>query len=278
MSNLKLMNERRSRLVAFMSLISSIMALVVAILSLIDQTYYEDVVSVGTVTEFGMHGAIGQDIITIPFTLVLISLSVAYLLKPNVKLFMFMIGLTGYLFYGYGLFIIEAYYTSFYLIYLFVFGLSIYSLIVGFTSFNMKVVESNSYLPKTVRVATATFLIMIIVVLGPAWIGMVLEGVTNHVPPRTYSVLINDLCIVFPAFAITAAYLLKNKGFGNILGGIMLVKTFTVCLSWGFAEWFVVLYDKPVAYNMAAIASILTIISSLLIVIFMKTVNFNYKD
>ncbi len=264
-----MINLKRSRMVASMAIISSVLALVVATISLLNENIYEDVLEKGTITEFGMNGAMGQDVVTVLFSLILIVLSVYFLIKPGEKLFMFMIGFIGYLMYGYGLLVIEAYYTSFYLIYIMIFGLSIYALIFSFISFNMDIVEKYR-LPKKVKISTIIFLMLIILILGPAWISKVMGGISEHTPPSTYSVLINDLALVFPAFAITIILLIRNIPFGNILGGIMLLKTFTICFSWGFAQWFVVVFDMPIEYDMAIIASVLTLVSCLLIYFFMK--------
>lgn len=264
---------KRSRLVAYLAIISSVLALLTAITSLFYESVYNDVLEAGTITEFTMHGAIGQDIITIFFSIILITLSILFLQKPTEKVFIMMIGFIGYLVYGYGLFVIEAFYSIFYLVYILIFGLSIYGLIYAFISFKYDEVK-KSYLPKKIRKTIAYFLILIISILGPAWIFKVIDGMYKHIPPRTYSVLINDLALVFPAFAITSILLLKNKEFGNILGGIMLIKTFTICFSWGFAQWFVVVFDNPIEYDMAIIATILTFVSSFLIFLFMK----NYQS
>jgi len=60
----------------------------------------------------------------------------------------------------------------------------------------------------------------------------------EHIPQDTYGVFVLDLGIVFPAIAITATMLIRGKPFGNILAGVILMKAFTVCLAWGFAEWY----------------------------------------
>ncbi len=264
---LSLINKKKSLLPAIMILVLSFLAFTVSLISVFNKGVYTVVLSAGTISETLLNGAIAQDIITIPLALTLLSLSIHYLKKPVDKVFISIIGLTTYLLYAYGLFVIEAIYTSFYPVYLLIFGLSVYSLIFGFSSFRMEVVK-QSQLPGIVSTSIAVFLIIIVVILGPGWLLKMIPNVIKHAPKDTYSVFILDLCLVFPAFVITSFKLLKNKPFGHILAGVMLIKVFTVCLSWGFGEWFVLFNNKPVNYPMAVISSTLTVISIILFIIY----------
>lgn len=86
--------------------------------------------------------------------------------------------------------------------------------------------------------------------------------VANHFPGETYGVFILDFGIVFPALAITALKLLQNRSFGYVLGGVMLFKTLTICLSVGFGELFQAFHGgNPLDFGMLGIFGILTLIS-----------------
>jgi hypothetical protein len=83
------------------------------------------------------------------------------------------------------------------------------------------------------------FLYFIVLMLGFAWLLRVMPDISRHIPQATYGVYILDLGIVFPAIFITATKTFRNKPFGNILAGVVLIKTIMVCLTWGFAELYV---------------------------------------
>jgi hypothetical protein len=93
--------------------------------------------------------------------------------------------------------------------------------------------------------------------------------IEKHLPGETYSVYILDLCIVFPALGYITVQLLRNKPFASTFAGIALFKILTVCLSWGFGQWFVLIYDgsKPDT-GLTAISTTLTLISLMVIIIY----------
>jgi hypothetical protein len=74
--------------------------------------------------------------------------------------------------------------------------------------------------------------------LGFIWLIRISQDIAKHMPQDTYGVFILDLGIVFPAVAVSATRLIRRKSFGIIFSGIALIKALTVCLSWGFGEWY----------------------------------------
>ena len=153
--------------------------------------------------------------------------------------------------------------------YLAIFGLSIYSLITGLTGFDINSIR-NYELSKTMSVCISIFLLMILFVLIPVWFARMLPDIARHIPGETYGVFILDLCIVFPALAITAVKLLQARPFGYVLAGVTLLKAMTVCLSVGFGELFQVYYDgRPPDYGMLGIFGSLTAISLVLLYFYM---------
>jgi hypothetical protein len=227
------------------------------------------VLSAGTITNFLLVGSIAQDIISIPLAILLALLSVVFLKRPGIKAFITILGLTGNFFYGYGLYVMQGQYTSIYLIYLAIFSLSIYSIVFGLLSFSPEIVM-RTLLPKTLRNSISIFLYFIVVMLGLIWLIRISPDIARHIPQDTYGVFILDLGIVFPAIAITATKLIRSKPFGNILAGVALMKAFTVCLSWGFGEW----YSRFVGstqgnYDMLAIPSVLTLISLMFFILYL---------
>ena len=229
-------NINRSRMTAGMTLVLSFLVLYACLAGILDKSIYEDVLSTGTITKFLLAGSVSQDMIFIPLALLLALFSILYLKRNGIKTFITILGLTGNFFYGYGLYSMQGQYTTLYLIYLTIFGLSIYSIIFGLLSFTPEFAVIAS-LPRTLRICTSIFLYSIVIMLGLVWLIRIIPDIARHIPQDIYGVFVLDLGIVFPAIAITATMLIQSKPFGNILAGVVLVKVFTVCLSWGFGEW-----------------------------------------
>ncbi|MGI6084113.1 MAG: hypothetical protein ACOYIF_01550 [Acetivibrionales bacterium] len=223
-------NIQRSRITAIMTLILLVLALSACLAGIFIERIYKDVLSVGTITKLLLVGSRAQDIISIPLALLLTLLSVLFLKRRGYKTFITIIGLTVYFFYGYGLYVMQGQYTSIYLIYLVIFGLSIYSIVLGLLSFTPKLIIKAS-IPKALRISISIFLYSIVLILGLVWLFRITPDISRHIPQDTYGVFILDLEIVFPAISIIATKLIWNKSFGNILAGVALMKVFTVCLS-----------------------------------------------
>lgn len=258
------------RATALMALLVSLLSLFASLSGVFNKALYDDLVLTGTMSPALVVGSRGQDIVFIPLALLLAALSILFLFNHNHKIFITILGLTGNFLYGYALYAIQGQYTAFYLLYLLILGLSIYSMIYGFLSFDSEYVRTT-FLPKSTRTAISVFLLFIVGMLGPIWIARIIPDIMKHIPQETYGVFVLDLGIVFPAIAITAVMLLRKKPFGNILAGIILFKAFTICLSWGFAE----LYSRmngmiSGSYEMVAIPGILTLISLFFFVLYIN--------
>jgi hypothetical protein len=271
---LKIVNFKKGKWAAFISILLSLSSFFIAFLSVMNKDIYNEVFIKGGISSFQMNGAIAQDIMTIFLSVVLFAFSFIFLIKKSYLSFNVIIGLTGYIFYAYGLYVIEGIYTNFYPFYLIMFSLSIYNLIIQFISFEyekFKFVDLN----KKVKYSCMIFLSSILFILAPAWISQMLSNVSNNMAGDAYAVLILDLGIFFPAIFITILLLLKNNPLGNIFSGVMLIKTVTVCIAWGFAEWFVPIYtNSEINIFMALTSSVLTIISLILFVLYNKSLIF----
>lgn len=210
-------------------------------------------------------GSIAQDIISLPFSIILLVLSILYVIKRNYKVFILILGLVWYFFYAYGLYVIQGQYTRLYIIYLAIFGLSIYSLIFGILSFKIDTIKKIK-LPNIIKKSIIFYLGGTVLFLGPVWIIRILPDMAINIPSRTYGVQIFDLCVVFPAFIITCVLLLKNNPIGNVLAGIAVFKGLTLCLSWAFSELTAPVQNHPIMMDMALISSSLTLIGIIIFV------------
>lgn len=263
-----MVNIRKGRITSVMSLILSVLALYASTISLLDKGIYNSVLSSGIYTKALMPGTISQDIISVAAAVILAVLSIVFLKRPGYKIFIIMIGLLGFFFYGYGLYVISGTYTSIYPAYIIIFTLSIYGLIIGCTAFKKDEVL-KARLSGALRKAIAIFLVINIIMFVPIWIISLLPFTTTHLRPDFYAVYIMDLCIVMPALGIISGMLFKNKPFGNILAGVMLIKALTLILSVAIGTFFASAYDRPVD-SMLPIYCAVVVISLILGVLYMR--------
>jgi hypothetical protein len=260
--------QQRGKITAVMTLITSMLIIFACLSGLLKESIYNDVLSAGTITKVLVAGSRAQDIIFIPLAILLAFLSILFLRLPSYKLLITLIGLCFNFFYGYALYTMQGQYTSIYIVYLAIFSLSIYSIILGLLSFPAEFAVKTS-LPKGLRRSVSIFLYIIVFILGFAWLMRISPDIARHIPQDTYGVFVLDLGIVFPAIAIAATMLIRRKPYGNIFAGVTLMKVFTVCLSWGFGEWYGRIYGViQGSYDMLVIPSVLTIVGLIFFILY----------
>lgn len=264
------MNFKTARTSCLLMIAAGLLALAASLIGLVDASLYKAVVDAGNITEFLRIGSLAQDIITIPMSMLLLVLTAMFLQKRSIKVYITMLGLTGFLFYGYALYAMQAQYTSIYILYLAIFGLTIYALVYGLSSFDATLLHNVS-LKNSTRIAIAIFLTSVVVVLTPVWLMMLLPTIASHKPADTYGVFVLDLAVVFPALGIVTVMLLRKKAYGNVFAGVVLFKAFTVCLSVAFGEWFVAHEQRttPNVGNMGMFGT-LTAVSGVLFAMYLR--------
>lgn len=251
------------RLVLVMSLIGGLLAAYSSWLGIFNRSIYEEVQAVGTISKLLVVGSTAQDVTSLPLGIVLAILSSLCWVRPSVKRMVALLGISVYFMYAYGLYVIQGQYTDLYLVYLTIFGLSVYSLVFGLAAIDTDSVEQLR-LPRWLATTIGAFLLAIVLILTPVWLLRMGPDLAAHVPGDVYGVFVLDLAIVFPAFAVTATYLFRRVPFGNILAGIALVKTFTLCLSVFIGEGLKPVHGFEADLSMIAVFGGLTAISGLL--------------
>lgn len=250
----------------------SILALFASLMGIFNQNLYSEVLLTNVITDSLVFGSIIQDIISIPVSVGLLIFSILFIRKPSKKMLIPMLGLTAYLLYGYGLYAIQGQYTSIYMIYLLILGLSLYSFIFGIIELVNNI--NTVHLPNSFRYSFCIFIAIILLVLFPGWVSRMIPDIASRVPGEVYGVFILDLAIVFPAMAIVAYKVMRRDNKGYLLAGIVMVKVFTLCLSVALGEWLKPLYGFPQDLTMIVIFSILTIISGILSVVYFTRIKY----
>jgi len=261
--------QKKQPPVFWLAAAAAVISLITVLISIFEPSIYGGPIAAGTLTEQNRIGAIAQDLITIPLALGYMLLLWRYARAGGVKELIALVGGLGYFLYAFALYSIEAYYTILYPVYLLIFALCFWGLLYGFLQLK-PVLARGSEMPRSTRLSVATFLLIVLAVLVPAWLLLMLPLVAAHTPQNAYAVFLLDLTIEFPALAIAAVGLLRRKAWAGPLSGIMLVKEFTVCISWNFGEVFALTALRSTDASLAYISGTLTLVSVVLLVLYFR--------
>jgi hypothetical protein len=206
------------------------LALITATIGIIDLNLYEKLVS----AEY-LPGVISQDLITIVISVIIMILSIK-IKNHDSKKQLVILGLIGYLFYAYGMYVIERFYNPLYFIYMIIFGVSFYSIIFNLNNINQK--DSREIqIPERTRKYSIGLLLVIPTIIYPLWTSMLIPLVqTGEKIEFLYSIFILDLCFIMPMFLIIAFKTFKKESFGFLLSPSLFILGFTILLPVAFGE------------------------------------------
>jgi hypothetical protein len=258
-----LVEPKQSRLAAGMALLIALLALYASLRGLLDKQLYGQAISAGVFAKSLLAATRLQDQLAVPIAGLLLILSVRYLIYQGVKTFIALLGLVSNFLYTYGLFVIMGNFTSIYLAYMAIFGLAIYCLLLGLTSFNPGLINQIQ-LPIWLGRTIALFLGLIVYLFIPLWISALLPLTRQHSRPDIYAVFVLDMCVVLPALAITAFQLGRHRPFGSILAGVVLVKIVTLLLPVALGELLLPTHTQATDYGMALLYGLIVLLSLLL--------------
>jgi len=131
---------------------------------------------------------------------------------------MVILSFLAYLFYAYGIYVIEQLYNSFYILYLSIFTLSFWAIVFAMANLNPKVYKYFN-LEKPFRNISLVFLLFIPILFYTLWINDLLPLIRNDEKIEfTFSIYILDMAFVLPAFLILAVLIIKRKELGYLFG------------------------------------------------------------
>jgi hypothetical protein len=206
-----------------------------------------------------LPGTIAQDVITIIAGLVLLFLGLKTN-KADIKKQIVVMSLLAYLFYGYGIYVIERVYNPLYILYMAIFSLSFWAIVYGLVNIDQNVIR-NIKLSRLVRYLSVGCLIFIALLFYSLWIGQLLPlMLTGEKIEFTYSIFILDMVFVLPALIMSAILLIKKNALGLIFAPILFIKAFTLLFSVGLGGLFKLLYNQTAASGEIAFYFILSAI------------------
>lgn len=191
-------------------------------------------------------GALSQDLISaVAGGSLLVLGSVARGGRP--KLQIAAVGILGYLFYAYGIYVIERAYNGFYLVYMAVFALTFWGLL--YTALDLRAERlERARLPKGIRVLSASGALLQPLIFYPLWIAMLLPLMqSGEQIDSLYSVFILDLCFIMPAFLILSVLTFRARWPGLVFTPALYLLGFTLIFSLALGELFKPFFDVPVS-------------------------------
>lgn len=191
-------------------LINGLLTLAAAVLGVVTPRIYTDIVSAEI-----LPGVITQDITAVIAAVILLGLALTT--KPgNYRRQIIALGILGFFIYAYGIYSIEQIYNNLYLVYLAIFGLSVYSFVYGMASIDLAAFQTLS-VPPLLRCATAGYGFLIAIMFNFLWISRLIPLMrTGDRIEYLFSVFIIDLCFIMPGFVISGIMAIRNQPLGLV--------------------------------------------------------------
>lgn len=176
-----------------------------------------------------LPGAISQDIISVIASLGIVVCAIAIQRGVN-RAWLIWLGLLGYLFYGYALYALDAIYNQFFLAYIAIVGLTVYTAIIFFAHLNLDYYQRITE-PSIPRKVLAIYLLFLFTLFHIVWLSQILPAIGSGLQSGVNTVFVLDLAFFLPLLAICAVLLLHRKPFGDLLAPVILIKTGTLGVS-----------------------------------------------
>ncbi len=224
-------------------LILATAALAVALVGVLQPSIYAKVISNEV-----MAGTISQDLVTTVAAIVMLICTIAAR-EGDVVRPIIIWGIAGYLFYAYGIYVIERVYNMLYLAYMGIFALSFYSLVYGVASIRPETRSAVSLSKLTRRLSIGVSL-FIPFMFGLLWTSKLLPMLQSGLKPEFYySVYILDLCFIMPAYVILAVMMIRRDGLGLLLAPAMFILGVTLLFPVGIGELLKPIYGAPIDWS-----------------------------
>lgn len=245
---------------------TGLLSLIAALFGVVNPAVYRNLVS----TEI-IPAVFGQDLLTIVASVTILLLAVRIKTGDSKKQIV-ILGLLGYLFYAYGIYVIERIYNMLYYLYLAIFGLSFWAIVYSTANLRPEILQKVQ-LPELMRKIAATFSLLVAVVFNVLWIIQLLPLVQSGEKIEfMYSIYILDLCFIMPVFIILGIMTIMKKGAGLLLTPAMFIFGFTLIFSLAVSEMVKPLYDMGISMGSLLSSLILSLLFLILAFLHLKQI------
>jgi hypothetical protein len=208
----------RSPAIFILTILVSCLALIASIGGLLIADVYKDV---GVIRQAWF----ANDFVTIPFA-ILLPITLLLQKRGDERPILVWLGLMLYMCYNYAFYLFGAKFNEFFLLYVALFSLSLYSIIIGLLNIDIYTIQETARFRKR-QLLISSFLFLLAVPLCivelKQCLTFIFSGKAPEVPTLIFAL---DLSTVVPTTLLASILLWKNKPWGNVLAMMMLVKSF----------------------------------------------------
>lgn len=200
----------------------------------------------------------GTDLVTLCVVVPLLAFTTAATRSGSPRARLLWLGALGCLVYAYGMYALGVRWNELFLLYVALFGLSLFALIIGLVGTNADRVRA-ALAGRVPAQSVAIYLIAIAVMVAALWLVEELRATVGGVVPPSVAqfetptniVHVFDLGVVLPAMALAAVMLLRDRPWGYVLSGMLLVKATTIGVWVVVMIWFSARqgFATPAAYT-----------------------------
>jgi hypothetical protein len=221
---------RLSKGVRVIWIIPAVLTLIAALAGIMSPSIYDE-----WVAEQYIYGTIAQDVVAFILGIILLFISIR-MEKDDWKLQAVGLGILSFLFYAYGVYVIELIYNWFYFCYMAIFSTSFFGILYSLYRIDMDTI-SRVVVKPSIRKLSIGFTILIPAIFIPLWTimqaGLISSGEKIE---NTYGIFIMDLCFIMPLFVGTAILCWKKKAFGLVMAPSLFVLGFTLLFPVGLSS------------------------------------------
>jgi len=231
---------------------------VLAAVATLGELFFSDVFRRDTV--YLVVQALGQDVVTLGIALPALVIGALLAGRGSGRARMVWLGALLYLVYTYAIYAFQVDFNPLFLVYVGLLGCSLYALIGGLATTDMKGTRARFGAGTPTR-TVSIFLAVVAAMFYLVWLSETLPAVLSGGTPQgvldngtpTSAVHVLDMACVLPAMALTSVWLRQGRALGYVLAGVLL--TFLTLLAAAIVGMMVAMWaeGQPVALGMALV-------------------------
>jgi hypothetical protein len=219
----------------------------------------------------------GNDLIMLVLGLPLLAVSTWLAFRGSLRGRLLLAGTLGFFLYTYMSMSMETAYNSLFLVYIALFGLSMYALILTMLSFDLQDLPRH-FSPRLPRGLIAGTLFAVGAFLFLAWIGRLVLPLLQHTTPpleNTTTLVIQamDLVLVAPLAILGGVLLLRRSSWGYLLASVSVLKGLTMALGVSAMGINMSLHGVPDSPVLVGIFIILALVNLVMVVLLLKHID-----
>ena len=232
--------------------------------------YYWDTLSSAAQTQ-------ANDLVMLVLGLPLLAISFWLTLRSSLRGRLLLTGTLGFILYTYISMCFGAAYNRLFLVYVALFGLSLYAFILSMMSFDLKTLPAH-FSAKLPRGWIAGLLFFAAAFLAFAWLGRIAATFTPGAVPaleNTTSMFIQamDLALIVPLCIVAAVLLLRRSPWGYLLASVGMMKFLTMGTAVSLMGLNMARVGVPVNVAELLMFPTITIVNGFMVVILLKNLN-----